>query len=41
VRSDAVEPVSEAVRDRMTGAAELSVPLRVDLGTGANWDEAH
>ena len=41
VRSDAVEPVSEAVRERMTGAAELSVPLRVDLGTGANWDEAH
>jgi DNA polymerase I len=41
VRSDAVEPVSEAVRDRMTAAAELSVPLRVDLGTGANWDEAH
>jgi DNA polymerase I-like protein with 3'-5' exonuclease and polymerase domains len=22
-------------------AAELKVPLRVDLGTGANWDEAH
>jgi DNA polymerase I-like protein with 3'-5' exonuclease and polymerase domains len=23
------------------GAAALSVPLRVDVGTGANWDEAH
>ena len=35
----------EAVRDRvvefMTGAASLSVPLRVDTGVGANWDEAH
>ncbi|HEY6517541.1 MAG TPA: DNA polymerase I [Steroidobacteraceae bacterium] len=41
VRSDAVERVSEAVRERMTGAAELRVPLRVDVGTGANWDEAH
>jgi DNA polymerase-1 len=41
VRSDAVERVSEAVRARMTGAAELRVPLRVDVGTGANWDEAH
>jgi len=41
VRTDAVERVSEAVRDRMTAAAELSVPLRVDIGTGANWDEAH
>jgi len=41
VRSDAVERVSEAVRERMTSAAQLRVPLRVDLGTGANWDEAH
>ena len=41
VRSDAVEPVADAIRERMTAAAELSVPLRVDIGTGANWDEAH
>ncbi|HEY7889126.1 MAG TPA: DNA polymerase I [Steroidobacteraceae bacterium] len=41
VRSDAVERVSEAVRDRMTSAAELRVPLRVDVGSGANWDQAH
>jgi DNA polymerase-1 len=41
VRSDAVESVTEAVRERMTSAAELRVPLRVDTGTGANWDEAH
>ncbi|GMW07965.1 MAG: DNA polymerase I [Gammaproteobacteria bacterium] len=25
----------------MEGAAELLVPLRVDVGAGANWDEAH
>ena len=25
----------------MEGAAELRVPLRVDRGVGANWDEAH
>jgi DNA polymerase-1 len=30
-------PVTEC----MTGAAELQVPLVVDIGTGANWDEAH
>jgi DNA polymerase-1 len=41
VRSDAVERVREAVREKMTSAAELRVPLRVDIGTGANWDEAH
>ncbi|MGH8298692.1 MAG: DNA polymerase I [Steroidobacteraceae bacterium] len=41
VRSDAVERVGEAVRERMTSAAQLRVPLRVEIGTGANWDEAH
>ncbi len=30
-----------AAVDCMTHAAELSVPLVVDCGTGANWDEAH
>ncbi|HEV3179318.1 MAG TPA: DNA polymerase I [Steroidobacteraceae bacterium] len=41
VRADAVEQVSTAVRDHMVNAATLSVPLRVDVGAGANWDEAH
>jgi DNA polymerase-1 len=27
------------VRDNMEHAAELSVPLVVDIGTGANWVE--
>jgi DNA polymerase-1 len=25
----------------MVAAAELRVPLEVDVGVGANWDEAH
>jgi len=29
------------VKSRMEGAAELRVPLVVDTGIGANWDEAH
>jgi DNA polymerase-1 len=41
VRADAVEAVAAGVREHMVKAAELRVPLRVDLGTGANWDEAH
>ncbi len=41
VRADAVAAVGGAVRDHMVRAAELKVPLRVDIGTGANWDEAH
>ena len=41
VRSDAVAAVAAAVQERMTAAADLRVPLRVEVGTGANWDEAH
>ena len=29
------------IRNLMSNAAGLSVPLIVDIGTGANWDEAH
>jgi DNA polymerase-1 len=29
------------VRLTMQAAAELRVPLEVDVGVGANWDEAH
>ncbi len=41
VREDAVEAVVAGVRERMSAAADLSVPLVVDVGVGANWDEAH
>ena len=39
--TDQVEHVAAAIRGHMTGAACLSVPLVVDVGTGDNWDEAH
>ena len=41
VRADATDAVAAGVREHMVKAADLKVPLRVDLGTGANWDEAH
>jgi DNA polymerase I len=41
VRADAIDIVREAVRERMSGAAKLHVPLIVDVGVGKNWDEAH
>jgi DNA polymerase-1 len=41
VREDAVESVEQRLRELMSSAAELSVPLKVDIGRGANWDEAH
>jgi DNA polymerase-1 len=34
-----LEKVKELVRNQMENAAELSVPLVVDMGTGANWLE--
>lgn len=36
-----VDKTKAVVRDVMESAAVLNVPLEVDIGTGANWDEAH
>ena len=41
VREDLVELVSAQLRDLLGAAAELAVPLLVEVGVGANWDEAH
>ena len=41
VREDAVDEIVAGARERMAGAARLDVPLVVDIGVGANWDEAH
>jgi DNA polymerase-1 len=36
-----VAQVVEHLKSAMMGAAELAVPLLVDVGIGNNWDEAH
>ncbi|MHA6198197.1 DNA polymerase I [Pseudomonas wadenswilerensis] len=41
VREDLVEQVREEIRPYMSNAAQLDVPLLVDVGIGSNWDEAH
>jgi DNA polymerase-1 len=41
VRTDFVAEATLAVGTRMAAAAQLAVPLKVELGSGANWDEAH
>jgi DNA polymerase-1 len=41
VAGDAVPEAGERIRAAMVAAAELRVPLEVDIGVGANWDEAH
>lgn len=41
IADDFIEPACATIRALMAGAAELSVPLLVDIGVGNNWDEAH
>jgi DNA polymerase-1 len=41
VAEDAVADLQAVVTAQMEAAADLSVPLKVDVGVGKNWDEAH
>jgi len=41
VDEDKIDGVRDRVVELMNGAADLSVPLRVDAKYGSNWDEAH
>jgi DNA polymerase-1 len=41
VAENDLEAVKALITDHMCGAADLKVPLVVDIGTGKNWDEAH
>ena len=41
VRDDQIDSVRTNIIDLMTNAATLAVPLKVEAGTGLNWDEAH
>ncbi|MFO1503510.1 MAG: DNA polymerase I [Steroidobacteraceae bacterium] len=41
VAEDSIDEVRTMLRTEMTAAETLSVPLKVDIGVGRNWDEAH
>jgi len=41
VEEDRAGAAGETIVPLMTGAAELAVPLEVEIGAGRNWDEAH
>ena len=41
VPDNEVDLVVLGLKQRMEGAAELRVPLVVDVGVGNNWNEAH
>jgi DNA polymerase-1 len=41
VAQEAVDATAAMLREQMAAAETLRVPLKVDLGTGTNWDQAH
>ncbi len=41
VREDGLPEARDAVSRLMSEAARLSVPLKVEAGSGSNWDQAH
>jgi DNA polymerase-1 len=41
VAEDRAADIAADLRGHMAAAADLRVPLRVDVGIGRNWDEAH
>lgn len=41
VRSEKIEFYRQLIKQKMEAAAQLDVPLIVDVGVGENWDEAH
>ena len=36
-----IEVMKNLVKEKMEGVLTLSVPIKVDMGVGKNWDEAH
>ncbi|MBW3779556.1 DNA polymerase I [Aeromonas veronii] len=41
IREEKLEEYIAIIKDKMSAAAELDVPLVVEAGTGDNWDQAH
>ena len=41
VEKSKVDAVTREVTRLMNAAADLRAPLKVDVGVGADWDEAH
>ena len=41
IKKNKIESAKHKIENLMNEAAILSVPLKVDIGVGKNWDEAH
>ena len=40
-KEEDVKTVSDILKNSMSSAHKLLVPLEVDIGSGKNWDQAH
>jgi DNA polymerase I len=41
IHESEIDEMSRMIKKEMEAAWKLTVPLRVDIGTGRNWAEAH
>ncbi len=41
VKNEELDKLSAMVKQEMENAWELIVPIKVDIGSGSNWAEAH
>jgi DNA polymerase-1 len=41
VKAEELEQVKKLVKDEMENALQLNIPIKVDIGIGKNWLEAH
>ena len=41
MKKDEINKIVSLITDSMMGAANLDVPLEIDIGIGDNWDQAH
>jgi len=41
IHKDDLDIAKEKIRELMEQSMTLAVPLKVDVGTGENWDQAH
>ncbi|WP_016257794.1 DNA polymerase, partial [Yersinia pestis] len=41
VHESVLQSAEQKIRELMEQSMQLAVPLKVDVGVGANWDQAH
>ena len=41
IHNDEMKEMKEIIQNEMENAYDITIPLKVDMGTGLNWFEAH